>query len=211
MTHTLHRRGDSVELCQDFVVLVMPARGINLEGSEEAMQKLWEVISHHAGGLANYGNLTDGNSHCVSLDTLQHAKTRLAHAVFTDYPALKDCLAELKTANLGPSVVLSGMYEETQRLCEDLDITPHTVNLSLGVHGRIEKLPSEPILEIITMCGHAMVAPTLVNHMVTEVRRSKTTLKDAALVLSRQCECGIFNPKRAEDVLRRLVEADEHE
>lgn len=206
MTHTLHRRGDAAGLCRDFVVLVMPARGINLEGSEETMQTLWKVLSHHAGGMVNYGNLTDGNSHCVSLDTLQQARTRLAHAVFTDYSALKACLAELKTANLGPSVVLSGMYEATQRLCEELGIKPHTVNLSLGIHGRTEKLPSEPILEIITMCGHSMVAPSLVNHVVAEVRSGKTKLKDAALVLSRQCECGIFNPGRAEDVLRRLVE-----
>lgn len=206
MTHSLHRRGSPVELCRDYVVLVMPARGINLEGSEPTMQKVWEIISHHARGLANYGNLTEGNSHRISLEALQQGQTRLAHAVFTDRRALKDCLAELKEAELGPSVVISGLYEDSERLCEELGLKPHTVNLSLGVHGRTEKLPPAPVLEITTMCGHAMVAPGLVKLKVAELRRGETSLQEAAVELSRQCECGIFNPRRAEDLLRRLVD-----
>jgi len=35
MTHTLHRRGCIEDLHEDFVMLIMPARGFNLEGRKK--------------------------------------------------------------------------------------------------------------------------------------------------------------------------------
>jgi hypothetical protein len=207
MTHTLHRQGEPAGLCNDFVLLVMPARGINLEGSQEAMQQVWEIISHHSQGLSNFGNLTQGNSLRTNFQQLMKSTSRLAHAVFVQKEALKACVAELKAAALGPSVVISGLYDEIVDICRDLGVKPHTVNLSLGIHGRTEKLPPPPILEITTMCGHALVSAELVREKIESVARGELSPERAALQLSELCECGIFNPARAENLVRTLSTA----
>lgn len=58
------------------------------------------------------------------------------------------------------------------------------------------------------MCGHGMVAANLVNAMVKKVKKGKKTLEDAAVELSKPCQCGVFNPKRTEDLIRNLLQAE---
>jgi hypothetical protein len=41
--------------------------------------------------------------------------------------------------------------------------------------------------------------------MVEEIQRGKMTYVEAATELSRICDCGIFNPGRAEKVLRKMT------
>jgi hypothetical protein len=36
------------------------------------------------------------------------------------------------------------------------------------------------VLEIHTMCGHAMVSPHLIDHMVRQIKEGAVTCKDAA-------------------------------
>lgn len=55
------------------------------------------------------------------------------------------------------------------------------------------------------MCGRAMVSPNLLSHLIKKIDKGKKTHAEAALELSRQCECGIFNPSRAERLLREMV------
>ena len=114
MTHTLHRRGERESLAEDYVVLVMPAKGVNFEGSEEKMRQIWEVFSRHKEDLVNFGNLKDGNSHMTDMETFLKVRSRIAHAVFKDREALKRCLAELKDRDLGISVVVSGLHDEVE-------------------------------------------------------------------------------------------------
>jgi hypothetical protein len=205
MTHTLHRRGDTESLQGDYILLAMTARGINREGSGEKMRKIWEVISRYRNGLANYGNLSLGNSHTTSLEELMKVDSIILHAVFRDLQTLKACLRDLKQADIGISIVISGIYDEVKKICDEIGLNPHTVNLSLGVHGRTEELPSEPILEIMTMCGHAMVSSRLIEETIRSIRAGKMTYSEGATALSRMCVCGIFNPPRAEEILRRLA------
>jgi hypothetical protein len=209
MTHTLHRRGDEPSLCEDYILLCLPARGINLEGSEEKMRQIWGVISHYGDKLANFGNVTDGNSHTMSLDDFKRAESRTIAAVFKDRETLKECLRELKESDFGISVVVSGLYEEVKKICSEIGLAPHSVNLSLGIHGKTERLPPEPVLEITTMCGHALVSPRLVEEIVQSVAQGEKTYSEAAKELSRLCVCGIFNPHRAEKLLKRFVEQRE--
>ncbi len=206
MTHTLHRMGNTDSLCEDYVLLVLPARGINLEGSEEKMKQIWEVISHYEDGLTNYGNLTDGNSHRSGLETFKQVNSRISHAVFKDRESIKACLKEIKEADFGISMIVSGIEEEVHKVCDEIGLTPHTANYSLGFHGKTEKLPSQPVLEITTMCGHALVSKNLVGKMVEDIKNGEKTASDAAIELSRQCECGIFSPHRAERLLERMAE-----
>jgi hypothetical protein len=55
------------------------------------------------------------------------------------------------------------------------------------------------------MCGHGLVANNLVKEMLRQVKRGKKTPKEAALELTKPCQCGVFNPKRAEELLKRLL------
>jgi len=93
-----------------------------------------------------------------------------------------------------------------KKICKEVGLSPHTVNHSLGIHGKTERLPNENILEIITMCGHMMVSPNLVKEMIKEINEGKITHEEAAKELSKLCECGIFNPYRTEKLLRKMAD-----
>ena len=206
MTHTLHRRGDIKSLKEDYVMLIMASRDVNMEGSQEKMKQIWDLLSRHEADLVNYGNITAGNREQVQISELGNHPSRLLHAVFKDRESLKSCLKEIKEENFGLSVVLSGVYEEVEKICAELGLKPHTVEYSLGIHGKAEKLPKEKVLDITTMCGHAMVSPNLVLHKAKEIKEGRITSNDAAKELTKGCACGIFNPFRAEKLLRKLVE-----
>ena len=205
MTHTLHRKGDIESLKTDFILLVLPDKDVNIEGSAEKMNQFLDVFSRHKADIVNYGNCSTGNSHHFSIEDLKKVKNLILNAVFKDREGLKGCLQEIKDRDFGISIIISGVYEEVVKICKEIDLSPHTVGLSLGIHGRTEKLPDEEILDITTMCGHHMVAPNFVNKMVKEINNKKKTCEEAAIELSRQCLCGAFNPYRAEKLLTRMA------
>ena len=205
MTHTLHRRGNVEDLREDYVLLYMQARGVNREGNEAKVGQVWEVISHYEADLANFGNMDDGNSHTTNMEVLKKATAYIGHAVFRDRETLKACLKELRDREIGISVVVSGIHEDVEMLAFEVGLSPHTVEHSLGTHGNMEKLPSENVLEITSMCGHALVSPHLVIDLVAKIHQGKMTHEQAAIELSRICDCGIFNPYRAEKVLRIMT------
>ncbi len=205
MTHTLHRKGNRESLAEDYVVLVMPAKGFDFEGSQEKMRQIWEVFSHYKENLVNFGNLKDGNSHTTDIEAFLKVRSRIAHAVFKDRETLKRCLGELKERDFGISVVVSGLHEDIEEICKDIGLSPHTVQHSLGLHGRTERLPGEGILEITTMCGHALVSSHLVGDLLKRVEKGEISPAEAAVKLSARCECGIFNPYRAEKLIKKLL------
>jgi hypothetical protein len=205
MTHSLHRRGSVEDLREEFVLLVIPSREENSQESEETQEKMrhvWEVISHYEKDLAMFGN----GLRLVPMEVLKSNKAKtIAHAVFKDRETLKSCIKELKDRRFGLSVVVSGLYEEVNNICSELGFSPHTVEHSLNVHGKTERLPDENILEITTMCGHHTVSPYLAMHLAERINKGKMTYEKAAKELSRMCTCGIFNPHRAEKILRKLT------
>ena len=207
MTHTLHRRGTVEDLKEDYVLLIRIARGFNQEGSEETMQQIWEVISHYEQDIVNFGNHNPnwGEGELYDMDALKKATSRIIHVVFKDRDKFKACLKEIKERDFGISTVVSALYEETKKICSEIGLKPHTVNHSLGSHGKVEHLPKGEALEIHTMCGHAMVSPNLIGHMAKEIDAGNISSKDAAKKLTRMCDCGIFNTCRAEKLLDRMV------
>jgi hypothetical protein len=64
--------------------------------------------------------------------------------------------------------------------------------------------------EIITMCGHGLISRHLVEHLLTEIRNNRMTIEIAATELAKPCLCGIFNPKRGEFLLGRLLQGTEY-
>jgi len=171
------------------------------------MQQIWEVISHYEQDLVNFGNHYPNWSggDLYDLKALQKAKSRIIHAVFRDREKLKACLKEIKERDFGISTVVSGLCGETEKICAEIGLAPHTVNYSLGVHGRTERLPEGEVLEIHTMCGHAMVSYNLIRHMVKQIEKGKITCRGAARKLARMCDCGIFNTYRAEKLLEKIT------
>jgi len=124
--------------------------------------------------------------------------------VFTHQEDMPRFLQDLKEADLEISVVASGLFETIFQCCRKAGLAPHTVSYSAGVWGRIEKLPSQEILEITTMCGHCLVSTNLVRKLIDDIRNGKESGESAAEELARQCVCGIFNPKRAAKILHSL-------
>jgi hypothetical protein len=203
MTHTLHRRGDNQSLQEDYVVLVMPAQGVNVQGSDEKLRRLWDLFSRY--DVVNWGDATNGNKYNFSLDELKKKRSMIGHAVFKDKGTLAKFIGELKESDLGLSSVVSGLYDEVKGCCGNQGIKLHTVEHSLGVHGNTRRLPPENVLEIHTMCGHAMVAPNLIKAMAEEVKKGKKTAEAAADELARHCACGVFNPYRAARLLKKMA------
>ena len=120
-------------------------------------------------------------------------------------------LDELREADLGISVVVSGVFDRVFDCCKGAKLTPHTVNMALGIKGRTECLPPRKTLEVVTMCGHGLVSPYLVEDLVTKVKAGKLTTKAAAEKLGVNCVCGVFYPARAADLIREMVESSGEE
>jgi len=208
MTHTLHRRGTPDELKADYVLMFLLSK-INPQGTYETMKQIWGVLAGYEDDLINFGNHHPNwnGGELYNMEELKKAdNSRMIMAVFKDRDALTACLREIKEKNFGMSVIVSGLYKEVGKTCAEIGLSPHTVNLSLGVHGNTGKLPDENILEIHTMCGHAMVSINLIHHIIGEIKSGNVTFKEAAKELARMCDCGIFNTFRAEKILNKIIE-----
>ena len=205
MSHTLHRRGKSEDLKRDVIVFCMSAKTVNGDGSAPKKQKFFEIVSKYP--YANFGDVKTGSQFNSDWDTVRDSfkDQSVPHFVFTDYDVAASVLKELAEADLGISVVVSGVMDGIVEMCRTSGLKIHTSEHSAGILGKTEKLPDEPILEITTMCGHALVAANLVQEMVRGVKKGKKTVEEAAVELAKPCMCGVFNPKRAEQLLRLLI------
>jgi hypothetical protein len=100
---------------------------------------------------------------------------------------------------------LSGLFDDVNRCCQRTGSREHTYLHSLGFFGKTQDLPSEDELEIITMCGHGMIAARRVRWLVEGIRAGETTPAEAAENVARPCLCGIVNRERAGECFQRLV------
>jgi len=195
MTHTLHRRGTAESLSEDYVVLMLKAIGFNDTDYVPKLQEFLRICLRH--NPVNIGCETKGSMAEFSAEEIIADTRGDTHAVFDNPQAVASALRDLKEADLGLSVVVSGIFETLDKCLEEAGLKHHTANFSLGIWGRTEKLPENAILEITTMCGHAMIATNLVRAMIEEIRVGRKTPEEAARVLTPNCTCGIFNPVRA--------------
>ena len=205
MTHTLHRQGTRESLSHDYPMLAMAAHGINEREAGPKLGRFLEICRRH--GAINLGDIKQGS--IFTYDAEQICKnvsdTTCVQGVFDDINKLEAALREVKEAELGMSVVISGLIDKVGECCRKTGLQIHSVDQSLGVWGKIELLPSKEVLEITTMCGHAMVASNLVEKMIEDIKKSKTTPEKAARKLAKTCECGIFNHKRAAELLAKAA------
>ena len=203
MTHTLHRIGTAESLSEDYIMLCMPAIGINSIGCELKLQEFLRIAMCH--NPKNIGEMRFGNMYSHKPEEVIANANGIVHAVFDNPQAVTEVLKELKEADLGMSVVVSGILDSVNECCRKAGLKPHTIEFSLGIWGKTEKLPSNDILEITTMCGHGMIATNLVKSIVDDVRGGIKNSDDAAKELAEHCCCGIFNPARAAKLLAAMA------
>jgi hypothetical protein len=226
MTHSLHREGSPDSLERDYVLFIYPSKGHNYKGSAPKVRHLAELL-HGAGpvnlmtktrrrkiaaggqnGAAGEITVEGTNAYCVydsrdklTTDIIQFDGTRI-YSVFDSLEKLKDALAKIKEADEGISIVISGRIDRVREIAAEIGIDPHMVNLSLGVHGRTDRLPPADIRAFTTMCGHGLVSPNLVRDTIRRVKTGKVTEEKGCEILAAPCLCGIHNPSRSAELLR---------
>ncbi|MDD5039374.1 MAG: hypothetical protein PHN78_08705 [Dehalococcoidales bacterium] len=205
MTHTLHRKGTEENLSNDFIFLCMAAKGLNEDGSEEKLRDFLRIVLRH--NPVNVGDMRTGSMYDANIEDIlaNVTSTSIVHGVFTDQDTVNNVLLELKEAGLGMSVVVSGPFNRVNECCQRTDLHPHSIDYSGGIWGKSEKLPSQEILEVTTMCGHAMVASGLVKALVQDIKAGAISPEKAGKELAKECACGIFNPLRATKLLEEMA------
>jgi hypothetical protein len=206
MTNTLHRQGSPESLKGDYVIFATTAKGITHEGSASKLQEFMRIcFKYHP---VNMGNSEQGNIHQDDMDIDKLIATQKdgsgAEAVFTDLDTLQKVVEELIRADLGISINISGLLEEVQQCCRKAGLERHSVEHSLGFWGAKDRLPERESLEFSTMCGHGMVSFNLIRKMIEYVKLRRLTPKKAARIMAKCCECGVFNPVRAEMLLEKV-------
>jgi len=206
MSHSLHRTGLSQMLKDDWVILSISAKGVNKAGSAPLFRRFLEIALRH--GPVNWGDVRQGSCFSSAAEDLlaRVGDESVVHAVFSDEKSAAEFLDELRTADLGISVVVSGLFEGVLRAAKCACLEPHTISASLGVHGRVNRLPPPEILDVTTMCGHGLVSPNLVRDAVSRIRQGSFSAEEAGRRLARPCVCGIFNPVRAARCLGKLAD-----
>jgi hypothetical protein len=201
MTHSLHRYGTEENLKNDYVFYV---RGLKVKDCRPQLLKIWEILSSE--GPVNSRFMAEERNFAAAVDMKEVSRQlediRGFACVFSSKDKTKRVLKKLKEADLGLSIVVSGLIDEITQMAREVGLKPHTANLSLGVHGRGKSLlPEDKVLELTTMCGHGLVGSRLTEIVLDKVKAGEMAPKEASELIACQCPCGIFNLDRAEELL----------
>ena len=206
MTNTLHRQGSHDSLARDYVIFLTTAKPINREGSAAKMQRFLRLALEEK--PVNIG--TDGKNLLTGGDPEQMIAgikdDSHPTATFSDPEAIRRLVGKLKQEDLGISVTISALTDETDAILRSQGIVRHSIEHSLGVLGRTERLPTQQVLEFTTMCGHGCVSHNHARKMIDWVKLGKLTPRQAAEYLARPCVCGAFNIERAEELLKKAID-----
>jgi len=206
MTHSLHRGGSEESLKNDYVFLCTPAKGINDKGAREKLLKVLDIIMEIGPsniGFYGYGSLLSGIS-IAEVKKNFHDNSRI-RCNFDSKEKVKEAIGRIKSENLGLSITVSGLIEEIKEISNELGLKLHTINISCGCYGKINRLPSSEILELSTMCGHGMVSYALIKSVVNKLKTGEIDYDEAIHTLGEPCTCGIFNPTRARHILQGII------
>jgi len=201
MTHTLNRTGLSEKRSGEEIVVLCMVHYKNKEKSVRNMTELVRTLLKY--NPDNFVGLPLGLSREQVLGLIP--KGGIATAVFTDQEVVRKLVQEIKSKDLGISVVLSGLFSDVREICESAGLNEHTTNYSAGVFGKTSLLPDYLTLDITTQCGHALVSRHYVKDVVRRIKRGKLTAGEGAELLSKPCVCGIVNKKRTEEILMKMA------
>ncbi len=202
MTHSLHRSGDIESQKKDFNWFMYQTQGVNDKDIRD--RALEFIAAAEACGSENWGDVKTGPKTRFSVEEIRAKisdKSRL-RGVFTKREQIVEFLKIMKEKDTGLSVVATGVLSEVLPACKEADVTPHSINYSLGVWGKKDNLPDEVTLSITTMCGHHMIPPKFVQHVMDQVDKGRLTPEAGAIKLANFCYCGIFNHVRCADIIK---------
>lgn len=207
MTHSLHREGTLDSLDKDYVVFIYPARGYNYKGCAPKVRRLVEIV-YEVGPVNMIAttlreNLYSGVEPDEVLESIEEGCR--VFSVFNSRDKLKELLSSFKEADEGISIVVSGLIDKVREIAAEVGLKPHTINLSLGIHGGTEGLPLPELRQFTTMCGHAMISPQLVEDVIRRVKAGKLDTWNGSIILAKPCACGIYNPYRSMELLDNLT------
>jgi len=200
MTHTMHRQGSVESLKEDYVVLIMGG-DIPFDIYRRRLHKKFPHIYE----MVKKVLLTLGILKLLRVIKKAKPTGSYINPVINNKKELTGYLKQLKEKNMGKSVVVSGLFDEVNDCLKELNLSPHTVQFSLGTFGKKELLPEEEILEITTMCGHHMISSRLVEKLASDIKNGKISCEEAVRVMSEQCVCGVFNKGRTCKLMETLV------
>jgi hypothetical protein len=207
MTHSMHREGTRDSLEKDYCLFIYPARGFNRNGCAPKVKRLMELVypEHPANMIVTSlrKNLYSGIPFEEMLGSVKD--NARVFCVFDTREKLKNALKRIKDADQGISIVVSGLVHRIREIAEEIGLDPHTINMSLGIHGKTELLPPPDVRQYTTMCGHGMVSPRLVREALVKVVCEKCTPWEASLLLAAPCACGIYNPSRSRELLEEMA------
>ncbi len=203
MTHSLHRTGSAESLKGDLVLICRSAIGLNNENSGAKIARMLDII--FGVGPSNLGVLETGDLMLRGMD-LEAVKAQMndtsgIRCSFSSTERMREVLRRFKEEDLGISVTVSGIIDDVLALCDDVGLEPHSINLSLGVHGNTELLASEQARKLTTMCGHGLIAASLAEKGIADVACGKMSAREGASMVGLPCSCGLFNLDRAERIL----------
>jgi len=203
LTHSLHRSGDIESQKKDFNWFMYQTKGVNDKDIKD--KALAFIAVAEACGSENWGDVKTGPITRYSVEEIKDRlsdKSRL-RGVFTKKEQVVEFLKRIKEKDTGMSVVVTGVLSEIIPASLEADVIPHSINYSLGVWGKKDNLPDDITLSITTMCGHHMIPPKFVKHIMKQVERNKLTPEEGAIKLSNFCYCGIFNQIRCADIIEK--------
>jgi hypothetical protein len=214
MSHTLHRNGPKESFENDFCVVSRPAMGFNDNGAAPKLKRIMKILFD--AGVSNSGSLTSKENMLTKGFDQQKMIDRIEdnsplNACFSNRDNLVKALKQLKEEDLGISVVVTGLRDRVESICREVGLTPHSVDISLGVFGKTELLPKPDAMYISSMCGHAMVSAGLVTQIRKAVEEGILSPEDGAKRLAKPCYCGVFNIQRAEIFLSEWQENNNKE
>ena len=202
MTHSLHRSGDIESQKEDFVWFMYQTKGVN---DKNIKPKALEFIKiAEAVGSENWGDVKTGPKLKYPIEEIKEnlSDSSRIRGIFTQKSQVVEFLKRVKEKDLGMSVIVTGVLSEVIPACKEAGVTPHSINYSLGVWGKKDNLPGETTLAITTMCGHHMIPPKFVDHVMKRVKKEKITPEEGAKELAEFCYCGIFNHVRCADIMK---------
>ena len=207
MTHTLHRIGEPESLAKDYVFLCMGSKGLTVDGAEPKLRRFYELARKN--GAVKLSDARLGNEYTqAGVDAVRDNifDKSAVHAVFESEDKAKAMIRDLVAADIGLSVVVSGLFDSVHQCCRDAGIERHTIEYSLGRWGKTDRLPPTELLQLNTMCGHGMVSIGLIRKIIEDIQSGDITPEEGAEKLFEPCVCGAFNPVRAAELLTEAAE-----
>ncbi|MDN5344858.1 MAG: hypothetical protein PWQ18_970 [Clostridia bacterium] len=206
MTHSLHRQGTRESLERDFVVLSCSAKGYNNTWYGEKGREFLAILLRN--NPVNWGDMKTGNFLYVDPQEVlaKVSNNTILEACFDSKENVLNAIKELKQADLGISVVISGVHEVVDEIAREAGLPGvHTREWSLGVHGNTDRLPDPKVMEFTTMCGHGMVGRDLVLQLIGNIKKGRCTAREASIEMGKCCSCGNFNVTRSQELIKKNI------